>query len=115
VKQHLVNVLWACAAVIPTAFAAQAPAPAGTQSQAVAPVRSNNSRGFPAPAMVNGQPIETRTPEKSDDKPAFPGQTRAPYQATAPFAVTTLTDKLSRPWSLAFLPDASRIGGIPRA
>ena len=55
--------------------------------------------------MVNGQPIETRTPEKSDDKPAFPGQTRAPYQATAPFAVTTLTDKLSRPWSLAFLPD----------
>jgi aldose sugar dehydrogenase len=55
--------------------------------------------------MVPGQPIETRPPEKSDDKPAFPGQTRAPYKATAPFTITTITDKLSRPWSLAFLPD----------
>ena len=113
-KQHSINVLWAgllwaCAAVIPAALAAQTPAPTGTQSQAspgvVAPPRSRNSRGFPAPATVKGQPIETRMPEKSDDKPAFPGQTRAPYEATAPFTVTTLTDKLNRPWSLAFLPD----------
>lgn len=42
---------------------------------------------------------------KSDDKPAFPGQTRAPYEATAPVTVTVLTDKLSHPWSLGFLPD----------
>lgn len=55
--------------------------------------------------MENGKPIESRAPEKADDKPDFAGQTRAPYQATAPFKITVLTDKLQYPWSLAFLPD----------
>jgi glucose/arabinose dehydrogenase len=59
----------------------------------------------PPPVMVDGQSIESRPPEKPDDKPAFPGQTRAPYHATKPPAVTTLTDKLRSPWSFAFLPD----------
>lgn len=59
----------------------------------------------PPPQMVDGKPIETRAPEKADDKPAFPGQTRAPYKAGVPVAVTTITDKLVLPWSLAFLPD----------
>ncbi len=58
-----------------------------------------------APQTEAGKPIETRPPEKRDDKPAFPGQTRAPYVATAPPVVTTLTDRLDAPWSLAFLPD----------
>src|SRR6202040_1117837 len=57
------------------------------------------------PAMVEGQPIETRPTEKQDNDPAFPEQTRAPYHATAPFKVTTLIDNLHAPWSLAFLPD----------
>jgi len=57
------------------------------------------------PAMVEGQPIERRPPEKSDDQPAFPQQTRAPYHASAPFKVTTLVDNMPAPWSLAFLPD----------
>jgi len=59
----------------------------------------------PPPVMVEGRPIESRPPEKADDKPAFPGQTRAPYHATKPPVVTTLTDKLRSPWSFAFLPD----------
>ena len=59
----------------------------------------------PPPVMVDGQSIESRVPEKSDDKPAFAGQTRAPYHATTPPVITTLTDKLSSPWSFAFLPD----------
>jgi aldose sugar dehydrogenase len=54
---------------------------------------------------TEGQPIESRPPEKSDDKPAFREQTRAPYHASAPFRVTTLIDNLPAPWSLAFLPD----------
>ena len=54
---------------------------------------------------MDGQPIERRPPEKSDDKPAFPEQTRAPYRASASFKVTTLIDDLPAPWSLAFLPD----------
>src|ERR1700675_289376 len=77
--------------------AADAPAPP--------PRRGNASRSFPPPNMVKGQPIETRVPEKADDKPAFAGQTRAPYEATDPPVVTTLTDQLKQPWSLAFLPD----------
>src|SRR5262249_23215537 len=58
-----------------------------------------------APALVEGQPIERRPPEKSDNQPAFPEQTRAPYHASPQFRVTTLIDKLPAPWSLAFLPD----------
>jgi glucose/arabinose dehydrogenase len=55
--------------------------------------------------MVKGQPIDTREPEKKDDHPAFPGQTRVPYAPTTPPKVTLLTDKLNNPWSIAFLPD----------
>jgi glucose/arabinose dehydrogenase len=55
--------------------------------------------------LVKGKPIDIRNPEKPDDKPAFAGQTRAPYEPTAPFNVTTLTSKLSSPWSFAFLPE----------
>ncbi|MEP7309850.1 MAG: PQQ-dependent sugar dehydrogenase [Acidobacteriota bacterium] len=57
-----------------------------------------------APRLVEGQPIETRPPEKKDNAPAFPQQTRAPYRKTLPFTVTTLVDSLHAPWSLAFLP-----------
>jgi glucose/arabinose dehydrogenase len=64
-----------------------------------------NAAGLPRPAVVEGQPIETRPPEKKDNKPTFPEQTRAPYHATAPFTVTTLIDNLHAPWSLAFLPE----------
>jgi len=66
-----------------------------------------NNRDFPAPVLIEGQPIENRAPEKADDKPLFPQQTRAPYRSTTPFKVTTLTDKLHLPWSLAFLPDGA--------
>jgi len=78
----------------------------GQPSQAAptvaAPSRANNA--VPAPVMVEGQPIESRPPEKSDNQRAFPEQTRAPYHASAPFKVTTLVDKMPAPWSVAFLP-----------
>jgi glucose/arabinose dehydrogenase len=79
--------------------------PAPLWAQTTAPLPPGESRDFPAPATVEGKPIETRPPEKSDDHPLFPGQTRAPFHATAPYQVTTITDKLHAPWSLAFLPD----------
>jgi glucose/arabinose dehydrogenase len=71
------------------------------------PGAKGKAKGKTAPAfqMVKGQPIDTREPEKKDDKPAFAGQTRAPYEPTTPPVVTTLTDKLNSPWSFAFLPD----------
>ena len=88
-------------ALAPFALLAQTPAPP-PNGFTPPPARV---RPFPAPIMENGKPIESRAPEKADDKPSFAGQTRAPYQATAPFKVTVLTDKLLYPWSLDFLPD----------
>jgi len=78
--------------------------PTGTPP-GVMPMQNRNSVGFPAPRLVEGQPIETRAPEKEDDHPAFPGQTRAPYKASVPINVTVLTDKLKLPWSFQFLPN----------
>jgi aldose sugar dehydrogenase len=82
---YLIAALWACIYGISSADA-QTALPLG-------------------PATVEGQPIERRPPEKADDKPTFPGQTRAPYHASASYKVTTLIDNLPAPWSLAFLPD----------
>jgi aldose sugar dehydrogenase len=91
--------LLACLALFRAALAGQTP-PSN-------PVPNGQAAGLPRPAVVEGQPIETRPPEKKDNKPAFPEQTRAPYHATAPFKVTTLIDSMHAPWSLAFLPDGS--------
>src|SRR5882672_7088774 len=57
------------------------------------------------PKTVEGQPIEQRQPDKADDKPLFPEQTRAPYHASVPFKVTTLVDNLHVTWGMDFLPD----------
>jgi len=81
-KTFLITALWTCIVLFPAAVDAQVPL-----------------------KPTEGQPVESRPPEKSDDKPAFREQTRAPYHATAPFRVTTLIDNLPAPWSLAFLPD----------
>jgi glucose/arabinose dehydrogenase len=89
--------LLTCLALVPALVAGQTP-PSST-------VPHGNAASLPQPAVVEGQPVETRPPEKTDNKPAFPEQTRAPYHATAPFKVTTLIDHLHAPWSLAFLPD----------
>ncbi|HEX4026605.1 MAG TPA: PQQ-dependent sugar dehydrogenase [Rhizomicrobium sp.] len=88
--------------ILPGALAAQdtPPRPAPTPG---------DSRDFPQPRMVEGQPFETRPPEKADDKPLFPEQTRAPYHKVAFYKVTTITDKLHLPWSLAFLPNGKML------
>jgi len=99
-RTYLIGALSGCVLVIAASVDAQTPLTPGPQSQAV-----STGPGVAAPATVDGQPIESRPPEKADDKPAFPQQTRAPYHASAPFRVTTLIDNLPAPWSLAFLPD----------
>src|SRR5438093_1863909 len=93
-KRHVS--LLACLALVPATLAAQTP-PAGASN--------DNPARVPRPAAMEGRPVETRPPEKKDNAPAFPEQTRAPYHATAPFKVTTLIDNLHAPWSMAFLPD----------
>lgn len=85
-----------CISVI-AAEAQQAPSPAAPPA---APQRI-----FPPSPKIEGQPNESRPPEKADDKPEFPGQTRAPYRASVPIQSVTITDKLTRPWAVALLPD----------
>jgi glucose/arabinose dehydrogenase len=92
-KTYSIAPLWVCAVLL-SAVSAQTPPPQV----------SRDGAGSPPTVTIDGQPIERRPPEKSDDKPAFPQQTRAPYHASAPFRVTTLIDNLPAPWSLAFLP-----------
>ena len=104
-KLLLAAALWTCAVVMPAAVDAQTSGAA----PAVTPSGSSHPPGWPSRVTIEGQPIERRPPEKSDNQPAFPEQTRAPYHASAPFQVTTLIDNLPAPWSLAFLPDGKII------
>jgi len=62
-----------------------------------------NAQGAGAAA---GASVETRTPNGKDQKPAFPGQTRAPeMKANVTIDVTDYVTGLQRPWGLAFTPD----------
>jgi glucose/arabinose dehydrogenase len=55
-------------------------------------------------------PVETPPPNAKDQKPAFPEQTRAPEEKLGvAFNVETLATGLDHPWSLAFLPDGSKL------
>ncbi|MDQ0463437.1 glucose/arabinose dehydrogenase [Caulobacter ginsengisoli] len=60
----------------------------------------------PSVAQTPGQPLETRSPNAPDQKPAFPGQTRAPFAtAKVAFDVVPVAKGLDHPWGMAFLPD----------
>jgi glucose/arabinose dehydrogenase len=57
-------------------------------------------------SQIPGKPVETNPPEASGLKPAFAGQTRAPYRsAGVAFDVERVATGLQHPWGLAFLPD----------
>jgi glucose/arabinose dehydrogenase len=57
-----------------------------------------------------GRPVETRPANGSEQKPAFPGQTRAPFMTTSTvFDVRKIAGGLERPWALAFLPDGAML------
>jgi glucose/arabinose dehydrogenase len=60
--------------------------------------------GPPGGGPENG--MNVRPPNGEGQKPAFPGQTRAPEQKlNVAFTVVTVTEGLANPWALAFLPD----------
>ncbi len=81
----------------------------GSAQVGAAPPRPDSAVTTKAPALVEGHPVESRPPEKADDRPDFPGQTRAPYHATRPYTITTLVDGITAPWSLAFLPGGNML------
>ena len=65
---------------------------------------------MPGPATYNtveGQPIDSRVPEKGSDTRQFPQQTRAPYHHATDFKTTVLTTQLHAAWASALLPDGN--------
>jgi glucose/arabinose dehydrogenase len=61
-------------------------------------------------ATTPGASLETRTANGTEQKSAFPGQTRAPYKpANVAVDVRVVARALVRPWSLAFLPDRAML------
>ncbi len=61
-----------------------------------------------AQAKAPCQPVQTAGPNAPDQKPAFPGQTRACAEKTAAaFDVTVIAKGLERPWAVEPLPDGS--------
>ena len=85
------------ACLLATAAVAQTPSPAS-----LAPTVPDKPDYT---AVVEGKPVDSRLNENVKDKPAFAGQTRAPYHKTAPYKLTEITSGLHAPWALGFLPD----------
>jgi glucose/arabinose dehydrogenase len=54
--------------------------------------------------------VETRPPNAPAQKPAFPGQTRAPEQkSNVAYELVTVAEGLVNPWAIAFLPEGKML------
>jgi len=82
---------------------AQTPAPA---APAPPPPASGLPR-TPTYNLVEGQPVDSREPEKKVDTRQFPQQTRAPYHHPSDFKITVLADNLHATWASALLPSGN--------
>lgn len=76
--------------------------------QSVREAGKNSTAASPTPGASKSscEPLETRTPNAPDQKPAFPGQTRACAVASkTAFDVTVLAKGLDKPWAVEPLPN----------
>lgn len=104
-----VALLRAVALVVGISFhvSAQQPPPS-SQGQAGVPGAAVRRPGPPGGGPENGMNI--RPPNGEGQKPALPGQTRAPEQKLdVKVDVVALAEGLTNPWGLAFLPDGKML------
>jgi glucose/arabinose dehydrogenase len=66
-------------------------------------------RGLTLSAALAATMLVSTAAQSPEPKPAFPQQTDAPAPArpSTPFEITTITSRLSAPWSFVFLPDGN--------
>jgi glucose/arabinose dehydrogenase len=84
------------------------PAPAPGAPAPGAPAAGRRGGGPPGGGPETG--LNTRPPNAPDQKPAFAGQTRAPEQKlNVAFDVITVTEGLTNPWGMTFLPDGKML------
>jgi aldose sugar dehydrogenase len=88
-----------------------APPAGGPPAAGRGPARGRGpGRGAPQYQLEKGKPIDPRPSSKTDDHPSWEGQTHAPYEPSGQaYTVTTVTDKLVAPWSIAFLPEGKML------
>ena len=76
------------------------------QSAREAAKTSTSTAATSAASTSTCNPLETRTPKAPEQKPAFPGQTRAcAVKSDVAFDVTVLAKGLNRPWAVEPLPN----------
>ncbi|HKS30198.1 MAG TPA: PQQ-dependent sugar dehydrogenase [Pyrinomonadaceae bacterium] len=97
------NRIWLLLTVL---LAAVAVACAQNIRQGTANTSASNAAGAQGSSQTPCTPLETRKPNAPDQKPTFPGQTRAcGVKADVAFEVTVLAKGLERPWAVEPLPN----------
>ena len=93
-----------------TAFVTVALLLAGGASQAAQQQLPPPPPAAATPPAEKWPGVDPRPPNAPTQKPAFPGQTRAPERKTnVAFDVVTVAEGLNNPWGLAFLPDGKML------
>ncbi len=84
--------------------------PTSFLAASIALAACSNTNGAGRGGRGEGQPVETRPPNGTGQKPAFAGQTRAPlHRAGVEFDVRTVATGLEHPWGMVFLPDGAML------
>lgn len=68
---------------------------------------------LPVYGSVEGQPVDSRVPEKKADTRQFPQQTRAPYHPSPCFSMAANSSAVKTPSQATIAPD--RMGDVPNA